>query len=228
MEYNKSTNRLHGRKKLYKLSDEKKTLLDDILPKFIINIDSSHDYLSDFSHKKEILLEIGFGYGEHLAFQANNNPNIGLIGAEPFLNGITNLLKIIVEKNIRNIKIYNHDALTLIKSIKPDSISIIYILFPDPWPKAKHKKRRIINESSIKEYSRILKKDGKIIVATDSKDYQHWILMHIQKSKLFEWLVNDANDWRARIIKGPLTKYETKAIKSNNKPVYFIFRKNII
>ena len=136
MEYNKSTNRLHGRKKLYKLSDEKKTLLDDILPKFIINIDSSHDYLSDFSHKKEILLEIGFGYGEHLAFQANNNPNIGLIGAEPFLNGITNLLKIIVEKNIRNIKIYNHDALTLIKSIKPDSISIIYILFPDPWPKA--------------------------------------------------------------------------------------------
>ncbi|MDB4831538.1 tRNA (guanosine(46)-N7)-methyltransferase TrmB [Hyphomicrobiales bacterium] len=228
MEEKQSANRLYGRKKLYKLSDEKTTLLDDVLPKFIINIDNNNENLSNFSQKKEIFLEIGFGYGEHLAFQAYNNPNIDIIGAEPFLNGITNLLKIIVKKNIKNIKIYNHDALTLIKSIKPETISTIYILFPDPWPKTRHNKRRIINESSIKEYSRILKKDGKIIIATDSKDYQYWILLHMQKNRLFEWLVNDANDWRTRLIKGPLTKYEKKSIKSNNKPVYFMFKKNII
>ena len=227
MEENKNTNRLHGRKKLYKLSDEKKSLLDDVLPKFIIDIDNN-GHLSNFSQEQDVFLEIGFGYGEHTAFQAYSNPNIGIIGAEPFLNGITNLLKIIVKENIKNIKIYNHDAITLIESIKSETISRIYILVPDPWPKSRHNKRRIINESSIKEYSRILKKDGKIIIATDSKDYQHWILLYMQKSKLFEWLVHDTNDWRARLLKGPLTKYENKSIKSNNKPVYLMFKKNII
>ena len=103
MEENKNTNRLHGRKKLYKLSDEKKSLLDDVLPKFIIDIDNN-GHLSNFSQEQDVFLEIGFGYGEHTAFQAYSNPNIGIIGAEPFLNGITNLLKITLKKILKILK----------------------------------------------------------------------------------------------------------------------------
>ncbi len=126
------------------------------------------------THKK-INLEIGFGKGEFLLNNAQNNPDELFLGCEPFLSGVINVLQTADKHDISNIRVFNDDVRILLTQIKPDTFDTVYILFPDPWPKARHNKRRVINSYLLDEIFRLLKNNGQLHIVTDSDDYSEWI-----------------------------------------------------
>ena len=132
---------------------------------------------------KEIWLEIGFGSGEHIKWQLDNKKNVAIIGCEPYINGVANLLEILNKEQLQRVKIFTGDARKVIASLKKNSISKVFILFPDPWPKKRHYKRRIIDKDLIKNLSRIMKKNGELRIASDHNDYVSWILHQFLNNK---------------------------------------------
>lgn len=174
--------------------------------------------------KKEVWLEIGFGAGEHLAAQAENHPHIHFIGAEVFANGIAACLQKIDERRLENIQFFTSDARELLSALPDHSISRVFILFPDPWPKARHHKRRIISHETLSMLARIMKKGAELRIATDHTDYLHWILVQMQQSADFEWLAEVPADWQSRPdhVK---TRYQAKAEKEGRTPIFLDFRR---
>ena len=191
--------------------------------KFIIE---SEDFFETFfMDKKKIILEIGFGDGENLINSAKRNPDIFYLGADPFLNTTVKCIKKILENNLKNITIWPDDVRKIIKLFPLKSISEIKLLFPDPWPKAKHKRRRLIQDDFIKSIDRILKTKGTITVGTDHKILKSWVLEKFQASSNFEWQVTNSKDWQIRPKECFSTKYEQKSLKEKRKPSWFIFEK---
>ncbi len=165
--------KLYGRKKSRSLNTHSQYILKNILPKYKLD-DESILTIGD-----NIEFEIGFGYGEHLLWQALNNKNKMFIGAEPFISGAINLIKEVNQKQIKNIRISTEDAINILDSMADYCLSSIYILFPDPWPKRRHHKRRLINPNNIDKFHRVLKKSGKILIASDHKGYIHSIIIDL-------------------------------------------------
>tara|TARA_B100001063_G_scaffold189004_1_gene179633 strand:- start:57 stop:737 length:681 start_codon:yes stop_codon:yes gene_type:complete len=191
--------------------------------KFIIE---SEDFFETFfMDKKKIILEIGFGDGENLINSAKRNPDIFYLGADPFLNTTVKCIKKILENNLKNITIWPDDVRKIIKLFPLKSISEIKLLFPDPWPKAKHKRRRLIQDDFIKSIDGILKTKGTITVGTDHKILKSWVLEKFQASSNFEWQVKNSKDWQIRPKECFSTKYEQKSLKEKRKPSWFIFEK---
>lgn len=178
-----------------------------------------------FPQAEEVWLEVGFGGGEHLAWQAAHNPDVGLIGAEPFVNGVGKLLGQADAQKLENIRIHFGDARPLIEAIKDASLTRIFVLHPDPWPKTRHHKRRMISPWFFKEAARLLKPGGILRVASDIPDYVAWTLMHAQSASAFEWTAQSAADWKTRPDDWPQTRYEAKALKEGRTPAYLIFRR---
>lgn len=170
-------------------------------------------------------LEIGFGQGEHLAMQAKNNSGIGMIGCEPYINGISNLLQAISEDNLQNIRLHTGDARELMDTLPDHSISKTFILFPDPWPKSRHHKRRLINHEMFTLLARIMKPGGELLIATDHEDYLTWILEHIQTQPYFEWTAKCKKDWAEPPKDWVTTKYQAKAIREGRVPSWLHLRK---
>jgi tRNA (guanine-N7-)-methyltransferase len=133
-------------------------------------------------------LEIGFGYGEHLVGLAMRYPDVYFIGCEPFINGVATMLKQIDDNKVENIRIFHGDARLLIEKLPSASVDRLFILFPDPWPKSKHHKKRIITKESLKDFARIIKIGGKLDIATDHAHYGKWIEEHFAES--FEFVAN--------------------------------------
>lgn len=178
---------------------------------------------------REFWLEIGFGGGEHLAFQAARNPDVGIIGCEPFINGVAKLVDEIEREKLGNIRIHADDARFLLEKLKPGSISRVFILYPDPWPKKRHKKRRFINDETLALIARALKKGGELRFASDIPDYVAWTLAHIRRHNVkgrsrFEWQADAPADWRERPADWHETRYEAKAIREGRIPAYLGFR----
>ncbi len=221
--------RFYGRRQGRKLSPNKKTAIDNLLPKYEI----SNNFLAQNSNidpvdffdftPKEIWLEIGFGGGEHLAKQALNNPDIGVIGCEPFINGISRLLTEIEDKNIKNIRIWSEDARIIMNKIKANTISRCFLLHPDPWPKKKHHKRRFIQEETLDMFANLMIKGSELRIATDDSNLADWMLDKIWHHKNFKWLAKKANDWKIRPKDWPETRYGQKQLAG--KPVYLRFKK---
>ena len=184
------------------------------------------DYIPNiFHYEKYIVLEIGFGDGENLVNIAKINPSYFYIGADPFLNTTAKCLSKILQYNLKNIVIWPDDVRKILKFFPNNSISEVKILFPDPWPKKKHKNRRLIQNEFIKIIYKIMRHQGTITIATDHDLQKKWVLEKFQNYKEFEWLVESSNDWRFRPNDCFQTKYELKSITQQRKPSWFVFKK---
>ena len=178
-----------------------------------------------FNLQKYIVLEIGFGDGENLINSAKANPNFLYIGADPFLNTTAKCISKILQYNIKNIVIWPDDIRKILKFFPNNSISEIKLLFPDPWPKKKHRNRRLIQNEFIKTIYPIIKHKGTITISTDHDLLKKWVLEKFQNYTEFEWLVEGPNDWRLRPNDCYQTKYELKSINQQKNPCWFVFKK---
>ncbi len=178
-----------------------------------------------FDSVDAVWLEIGFGGGEHLAAQARAHPGIGFLGVEPFVNGVARMLARIEAEGLANVRLLMDDARLLLPALPEGSIERIFLLFPDPWPKKRHHKRRIVNPSTIREFARILAPGGELRLATDDRDYARRMLELLLREPRLEWLAERAADWRERPPDQPPTRYEHKARAAGRKPLFLRARK---
>ncbi|MDA1101410.1 MAG: tRNA (guanosine(46)-N7)-methyltransferase TrmB [Proteobacteria bacterium] len=174
---------------------------------------------------RAIWLEVGFGAGEHLAAMAQAFPDIGFIGCEPFINGVARLLTVIDQSALDNVRIVMDDAGLLLDSLTAGSIDRAFLLFPDPWPKRRHNKRRFIGPKNVAAMARVLADGAHWRVATDHMDYCRWILAHLAAARQFQWLARRPGDWRLRPDDWPATRYEEKGIEAGRPPVFLSFRR---
>lgn len=166
-------------------------------------------------------LEIGFGGGEHLAAQARHHPDTLYIGCEPYINGVAKLLTEIDKHKLANIRIYTRDARELLERLPEAAFDEIFVLFPDPWPKARHNKRRLVNQQTLSMLSRIHKKGGRLLVATDHVDYSAWILEHLLAHPDYEWTAKEKADWQTPPKDWTVTKYQRKTTEQGREPMFF-------
>jgi tRNA (guanine-N7-)-methyltransferase len=174
---------------------------------------------------KEVWFEIGFGNGEHILHQAINNPEIGLIGCEPFMNGVAALCVGLDKNKVKNVRLWPDDARMLMGRIKPASLDRLFLLHPDPWPKTRHHKRRFIQTETLDEIARLLKPGAEFRMATDHAELATWLLEKTYFHPAFSWMATNANDWRTPPADWPETRYGQKGVKQGRPPVYFIFRR---
>lgn len=173
---------------------------------------------------KPVWLEIGFGGGEHLVHQASQNPDVGIIGAEPYLNGIAMLLGKIRRADVDNLTIHPGDARDLMDVLPEASIDRAFLLYPDPWPKSRHHRRRFVTEEHLVPLAKTLKKGAILRVATDIEDYVRQTLEEVPRFG-FEWLAERPNDWREPWDDWISTRYEQKALREGRVPHYLTFRR---
>ena len=211
----------YGRRKGRKLSKSSELAIKEG-KNFLIK---EEDILNIFKYKKNVILEIGFGDGENFINSAKTNPNSFYIGADPYLNTTARCLSKILQYNLKNIVIWPDDVRKILKFFPIQSISEIKILFPDPWPKKKHKNRRLIQNEFIKIIYPIIKSQGTITIATDHDILKKWVLEKFQSYTEFEWMAESPYDWRSRPNDCFQTKYELKSINQQRKPSWFIFKK---
>jgi tRNA (guanine-N7-)-methyltransferase len=172
---------------------------------------------------REVWLEIGFGSGEHLVDRARANPDVGLVGCEPFLNGVAAALSAIQREELRNVRLRRGDAQALIELAPKAFFSRVFILYPDPWPKRRQNKRRVVSETTIEALARALRSGGEVRFATDVDDYAGWTLRRFGASPHFRWTASSAIDWRTPWPEWRPTRYEAKAHKAGRGSVYFTF-----
>lgn len=213
--------RSFGRIKSRKLSDNKQDLFDNSFPKIKFTLKDSFSK-KDFSSKKIRILEIGFGFGDFTAYKAQNNSDAVIFAAEPHINGIVNLLSLIERDGLDNIRISNDDARLLLECFEDGFFDEIYILFPDPWPKLKHFKRRIVTAEFLSGIlSQKLTKNGKILIATDHDSYKIWINRELLKVSNLKWQCQQRTDWLTKPQQWIKTKYQKKAEREGRQSVFY-------
>lgn len=218
---------LYGRRRGKPLRKGQQRLIKSLFPKLSISLEPDQIDLPCLFDEpcRTFWLEIGFGSGEHLAWQAKENPNVGFIGCEPYINGVATLLGKLEENDAKNVRLHNDAAELVIKKLPDASIDRAFILFPDPWPKSGHKKRRFVSNENIASLVRVIKPGGELRIGTDHEDYGAWILWHMLQSEKFTWIAEKPEDWRERGSDWPPTRYEMKAIEKGLRPVYYRFRR---
>jgi tRNA (guanine-N7-)-methyltransferase len=172
----------------------------------------------------ETWLEIGFGGGEHLAAQATRHPGVRLIGAEPFVNGLASAARHVREGGLANVRLFPGDARDLLAILPGASLARIFLLFPDPWPKARHRKRRLVNADFAAEAARVLAAGGRLRFATDWADYAHQALEVMGRESAFAWTAERADDWRLPPPDHFPTRYEAKRL-GDCAPVWLEFER---
>ncbi len=220
--------KVYGRHKGHKLSPRQQMLTEQLLPKVKVDINkAAPNNISELFQSKttEIWVEVGFGGGEHLAWQAEIHPEVGLIGCEHFVNGVAKLLDAIEKKQLDNVRIHDDDARFILDWLPKSSIDKIFILFPDPWPKKKHRKRRFICKENLDKIADVMHPGAKLHIATDIADYVRTTLLALSQHKEFKWLDNGPSDWSKCSQERPLTRYEQKALEANRKPSYLTFER---
>ena len=253
---------LYGRRKGPKLSAHQTQLLETLLPKLRLALQPGADPRNYFSSGtiSDVWLEVGFGAGEHLLWQAEHHPTVGIIGAEPYISGIAKLLSKLTLSHFggegqgegvstqfgsvkhasapphpsplplrgsgRNIRIHDGDARDILEALPDGCLGRVFILFPDPWPKSRHHKRRFIQMSTLDVLARVMKPGAELRFASDDADYAAWTLERAIAHPAFEWTATRAQDWKSRPPDWPETRYETKAL--HGLPVYFVFRRRAL
>lgn len=214
--------RSFGRIKSRKLSDHKTDLLENLLPSYTIQTENLTTSLD-----QKNCLEIGFGFGDFTFEKAQNNPEISFFGSEPHLNGVVNLLAKLENAPLKNLRISTKDVRLLLADFPEKFFDQIFILFPDPWPKAKHFKRRLINRDFLdKILSPKMKSGAKLTIATDHDSYKTWILAETSRSENFSWDADSKKDWQIFPHDWVVTKYQKKAAREGRTSVIFNLTKN--
>lgn len=175
---------------------------------------------------KKFHFEIGFGAGEHLLYIMNENPTHHFIGAEPYMNGMSAFVKGLPTPTPENIKVHADDALMVLNSLSDASVDFIYILNPDPWPKARHHKRRIVSEQNLAVYARVLKQGGMMVQTTDVDELAEWMLTKTINSPHFEWTAEKPEDWKTAPNGWMSTRYENKGKEAGRSQTYLLYRRN--
>lgn len=218
---------LWGRRQGKPLKPRQAALMASLLPRVAAPDPAAGliDPRAVFPYADDISLEIGFGGGEHLGALAGANPRRGFIGAESFVNGVAKLLVRIDAEKLENIRIHFGDARPLMEALPDASLARLYVLFPDPWPKTRHAKRRIVSPWFFAEAARLLVAGGTLRIASDIDGYIGWTLMHARAAPAFAWTARRPQDWLLRPADWPPTRYEAKALRDGRRPVYLEFRR---
>lgn len=217
-----------GRRKSKSLSPTQENRNAELLPK--LRFDPTSKPLENLSSAfpldaEKIILEIGFGGGEHLIHQASTFTTHAFIGVEPFVNSMAKGLQAIDERNIKNTRLYDEDAVELLDWLPENSLDRIDLLYPDPWPKKKHWKRRFINQKNLSRFARVLKPGSIFRFASDIETYINWTLQHCEEHAAFEWQAETAHDWHTPYPNWIRTRYEAKAIREGRRPCYLRFKR---
>ena len=204
-------------------------LLRDSLPGIQINLETMapridpRDLFAEPVDK--VWMEIGFGAGEHLAWQAEHNPRVGIIGCEPFINGVASLLRHAAERDLSNIRLLTDDVRPFLGRLPDACLDRLFVLFPDPWPKRRHQDRRVVQWHTLNEFHRLLRPGGELRLATDDPQYLRWILARASAHRGLSWSARRPLDWRARAADWPETRYEAKAIAAGRPPAFLRYTK---
>jgi len=174
---------------------------------------------------REIRLEIGFGGGEHLLHRAREKPEIGFIGVEPFINGMSKLLAALAREPLGNVRVYDQDAIHVLDWLPAAELDEVDLFYPDPWPKKKHWKRRFVSKSNLDRIALVLKPAGVFRFASDIDTYVNWTLLHCRAHAAFEWQAASSADWDRPYPGWPGTRYEAKALREGRQPAYLTFRR---
>ncbi|WP_414900976.1 tRNA (guanosine(46)-N7)-methyltransferase TrmB [Sphingomonas flavalba] len=217
--------RLYGRRQGHKLRAGQAALVEAMLPALSVPADGPLDAARLFGDGRPLAFEIGFGAGEHLAAQAAARPDIGFIGCEPFLNGVVGALLHIRDGCLANIRLHMGDALTVLERLPDASLERVYLLHPDPWPKARHAKRRMVNPGPLALIAAKLKPGGEFRLGTDDPTYCRWAMMVMNGQPDFVWLAENPDDFRIRPADWPQTRYEAKARRKGHEVWYFRYRR---
>jgi len=216
--------RTFGRTKSRTLSDRQQGLVDDLLPQIGIPASGPVEPAGLIPGKAAHVLEIGFGGGEHLTGQAARHADTGYLGVEPFINGVAKALTQIDEAGLENVRLFEGDARDVMERMPDQCLDRIFLLFPDPWPKARHAKRRFVQDETAAEFVRLLKPGGSLRVATDVKAYADHALWILRRNSGLEWQATQAADWRHPPPVHLTTRYETKNL-GDCAPVFFDFHR---
>lgn len=214
----------HGRRKGKALRPGQERVLRDLLPGLRVPAEPLAPLASLFPHACEAFhLEIGFGGGEHLAHAAALSPATGFIGCEPFVNGMAKMLARIEAEGICNVRLWNDDAAVLLPRIPDGALHRVYLLFPDPWPKRRQRKRRFVSDERVAEFARVLRPGGEFRFATDIDDYAGWTLARVLRSGSFAWAARGPADWATPWPGWAGTRYEGKAVRDGRPASYMTF-----
>jgi tRNA (guanine-N7-)-methyltransferase len=216
-----------GRRKGHPLKPRQAALFDTLLPQIALDLamPAPADLRTLFGNVDDVRLEIGFGGAEHLIAQAKANPRSGFIGSDAFVNAIGKALTAIDADKLGNIRLHFGDASALLDWLPAGALARVDLLYPDPWPKRRHWKRRFIQDDSLARLARILQPGGELRFATDIADYAAWALARVLCSKDFIWTAERADDWRRPWPDFSGTRYEAKAKREGRVPAYFMFRR---
>ena len=218
--------RSFGRIKARPIKPRQAALMDTLLPAIAVPDPKAGavDPRALMPDAKEVWLEIGFGGGEHMAAQAARRPDALVIGCEPFLNGVASALRHVEEGDLKNVRIHADDARDLVNALPDASVDRVLILFPDPWHKARHNKRRLIQGETAQALARILKPGGRLRFVTDWKDYADWALERLGRTPGLRWLAEEADDWRVAPPDHVVTRYEEKKL-GDTPPIFLEFER---
>lgn len=214
-----------GRRVGKSLGPAQRALMEELLPQRRLDISMpATDPKSLFPVEvKQVWLEIGFGGGEHLARLARENPDVGFIGVEPFINGLVKLLRTIEEEGLQNIVLFDDDANFLLNWLPANSIDQLFLLYPDPWPKLRHHKRRFVKTSTIGAIAKVLKSGATFSFASDIPDYVNWTLRHVLANESLHWPALGPDEWLTPYPGWQSTRYEEKAKREGRSSAYFTF-----
>ena len=209
---------LHGRRRGKKLRVGQQSLLDTLLPRLALALPAEPhkiDLDKVFGGRLPpdgVWLEIGFGAGEHLVWQAEQHRDVGLIGCEPYLNGVAKCLAHIERTGAGNIRLFTDDARLVMAALPDRSLGRVFVLFPDPWPKTRHHKRRFVQRETLDRLAELMVPGAELRLATDDPSYLPWMVVHACTHPAFEWLAEGPADWRGRPADWPATRYEKKQL----------------
>jgi tRNA (guanine-N7-)-methyltransferase len=218
--------KLYGRRRGKKLSPRRAGLLAAELPKLAIATDAPAplSLASLFAHRPSLVrLEIGFGGGEHLVARAEAEPHAGFIGVEPFVNGMAKAVAAITGRGFVNVRLFGGEASVLLDWLPAASLDSIDLLYPDPWPKKRHWKRRFISSGNLDRLARALRPDGAFRFVSDIPSYVEWTLALMTRRPDFTWTAETSSDWTEPFAGWPGTRYEAKALKAGRIPTYLTF-----
>jgi tRNA (guanine-N7-)-methyltransferase len=217
-----------GRRKGHPLKPQQAALIETLLPRLALDLarPAPANLTTLFPGAAEaVRLEIGFGGGEHMVAEAERAPRTGVIGVEPFVNGMAKALAAIAAKNLANVRLHFGDAIFLLEWLPPRSIARLDLIYPDPWPKRRHWKRRFVQDATVAAIARVLRSGGEFRFISDWPDYVAWTLAHLMRSHDFEWTAERADHWRQPWPGFTSTRYEAKAMREGRAPCYLIFRR---
>ena len=224
----RSTEAFFGRRKGKPLREQQADNLRTVLPELRVDmsVPAPADLATLFPVPVDRLrLEIGFGGGEHLVHRAVENPSTGFIGVEPFVNSMAKLLGRAQELELRNVRVHDDDATELLDWLPDACLDQIDLLYPDPWPKKKHWKRRFVSKVNLDRFHRVLKPGGLFCFASDIDTYVNWTLLHCRDHGGFEWTAENVADWLTPYAGWPGTRYEAKARREGRSSAYLTFRR---